>query len=124
MSDDFHHIRAGELNLAFEDHGARNGVPVFLMHGWPYDPRCYDAVVPLLAGSGCRVIVPYLRGFGATRLEMLLRLRLPMAVPVALGALGRAFGYALVGVGAADILAGSDGWIVLLVAGTAASAMR
>jgi pimeloyl-ACP methyl ester carboxylesterase len=36
------------------------------MHGWPYDPRCYDAVVPLLAAAGCRVIVPYLRGFGPT----------------------------------------------------------
>ena len=37
------------------------------MHGWPYDPRCYDEVVPPLAGAGCRIIVPYLRGFGATR---------------------------------------------------------
>jgi pimeloyl-ACP methyl ester carboxylesterase len=40
---------------------------VLLMHGWPYDPRCYDAVVPLLVAAGCRVIVPYLRGFGPTR---------------------------------------------------------
>ncbi len=37
------------------------------MHGWPYDPRCYDEVVPPLVAAGCRVIVPYLRGFGATR---------------------------------------------------------
>ena len=44
-----------------------DGAPVFLMHGWPYDPRCYDEVVPPLVASGCRVIVPYLRGFGATR---------------------------------------------------------
>jgi pimeloyl-ACP methyl ester carboxylesterase len=35
------------------------------MHGFPYDVRTYDAVVPRLAG--CRVIVPYLRGFGPTR---------------------------------------------------------
>ena len=41
--------------------------PIFLMHGWPYDPRCYDEVVPFLVAAGCRVIVPYLRGFGATR---------------------------------------------------------
>jgi pimeloyl-ACP methyl ester carboxylesterase len=40
---------------------------VLLMHGWPYDPRCYDEVVPPLVAAGCRVIVPYLRGFGATR---------------------------------------------------------
>src|SRR5450756_1043274 len=29
-----------------------NGVPVFLMHGWPYDPRAYDEVVQLLASAG------------------------------------------------------------------------
>ena len=37
-----------------------------LMHGWPYDPRVYDAVVPPLVAKGCRCIVPYLRGFGPT----------------------------------------------------------
>jgi pimeloyl-ACP methyl ester carboxylesterase len=40
---------------------------VLLLHGWPYDPRTYDDVAPRLAAAGCRVIVPYLRGFGATR---------------------------------------------------------
>jgi pimeloyl-ACP methyl ester carboxylesterase len=40
---------------------------VFLLHGWPYDPRCYDEVVPPLVVAGCRVVVPYLRGFGPTR---------------------------------------------------------
>ena len=37
------------------------------MHGWPYDPRTYDEVVPTLAAAGCRTFVPYLRGFGPTR---------------------------------------------------------
>jgi pimeloyl-ACP methyl ester carboxylesterase len=37
------------------------------MHGWPYDPRCYDEVIAPLVSAGCRVIAPYLRGFGATR---------------------------------------------------------
>jgi len=37
------------------------------MHGFPYDPRTYDEVVPPLVAAGCRVIVPYLRGCGATR---------------------------------------------------------
>ena len=46
---------------------APDGTPVVLLHGWPYDPRCYDEVVPPLVAAGCRVIVPYLRGFGATR---------------------------------------------------------
>jgi pimeloyl-ACP methyl ester carboxylesterase len=61
------HIRTSTLDIAYEETGTPGGVPVFLMHGWPYDPRCYDEVVPVLAGAGCRIIVPYLRGFGATR---------------------------------------------------------
>ncbi len=61
------HIRTSTLDIAYEESGTPGGIPVFLMHGWPYDPRCYDDVVPVLAGAGCRIIVPYLRGFGATR---------------------------------------------------------
>src|ERR1700722_16866482 len=61
------HIRTTTLDVAYEESGSADGVPIFLMHGWPYAPRCYDAVMPLLAGAGCRVIMPYLRGFGATR---------------------------------------------------------
>jgi pimeloyl-ACP methyl ester carboxylesterase len=61
------HIRTPVLDIAYEEHGATDGTPVLLMHGWPYDPRCYDAVVPLLIAKGHRVIAPYLRGFGATR---------------------------------------------------------
>jgi pimeloyl-ACP methyl ester carboxylesterase len=54
------------LDLVYEESGATDGMPVFLMHGWPYDPRSYDAVTwPLRTGA--RVIVPYLRGFGPTR---------------------------------------------------------
>ena len=38
-----------------------------LLHGFPYDIHSYVDVAPLLAASGCRVIVPYLRGYGPTR---------------------------------------------------------
>jgi pimeloyl-ACP methyl ester carboxylesterase len=61
------HIRTSSLDIAYEESGAAEGVPVFLMHGWPYDPRCYDEVIPPLVAAGCRLIVPYLRGFGPTR---------------------------------------------------------
>lgn len=60
-------IRTSVLGVAYEESGASDGAPVFLMHGWPYDPRCYDAVVAPLCAAGARVIVPYLRGFGSTR---------------------------------------------------------
>jgi pimeloyl-ACP methyl ester carboxylesterase len=61
------HVRTPTLDVAYEESGAADGDAVFLMHGWPYDPRCYDEVLPPLVEAGCRVIVPYLRGFGATR---------------------------------------------------------
>jgi len=61
------HIRTATLDVAYEESGNSGGTPVVLLHGWPYDPRCYDEVVPRLVAAGCRVIVPYLRGFGATR---------------------------------------------------------
>ena len=61
------HIRAGVLDVACFEAGPAEGPPVFLMHGFPYDIHAYAEVAPLLAAAGCRVIVPYLRGFGPTR---------------------------------------------------------
>jgi pimeloyl-ACP methyl ester carboxylesterase len=55
------------LRVAYEEHGPQDGAPVVLLHGFPYDVRVYDEVVPLLMGAGCRVLVPYLRGYGPTR---------------------------------------------------------
>jgi len=59
--------RTRTLDIAFEDSGPGDGIPVVLLHGFPYDPRAYDAGVASLVGAGCRAIVPYLRGFGPTR---------------------------------------------------------
>jgi pimeloyl-ACP methyl ester carboxylesterase len=67
MTTPVKHVDAASLDVAYEESGVPGGVPVFLLHGWPYDPHCYDEVVPPLAAAGCRVIVPYLRGFGPTR---------------------------------------------------------
>jgi pimeloyl-ACP methyl ester carboxylesterase len=60
------HIEAGVLNVAYHAAGPAHGTPVFLMHGFPYDIHAYAEVAPRLAALGCRVIVPYLRGFGGT----------------------------------------------------------
>jgi pimeloyl-ACP methyl ester carboxylesterase len=61
------HIRAGVLDVAFEASGPPDGTPVVLLHGFPYDVRAFDGVASPLAAAGCRVLVPYLRGFGPTR---------------------------------------------------------
>lgn len=59
-------IRAGVLEITYAEFGPADGTPVFLMHGFPYDIHAYAEVAPLLAQAGCRVIVPYLRGYGPT----------------------------------------------------------
>ena len=61
------HVKAGVLDVALYEAGPADGPPVFLMHGFPYDIHAYAEVAPLLAARGCRVIVPYLRGYGGTR---------------------------------------------------------
>ena len=61
------HRKAGALDVAYEDMGPSGGPPVFLLHGFPYDVHAYDEVAPPLVAAGCRVITPYLRGYGPTR---------------------------------------------------------
>ena len=61
------HARTSVLDIAYEESGPADGTPVFLLHGFPYDPRSYDQVVPLLTAQGCRTVAPYLRGYGPTR---------------------------------------------------------
>jgi pimeloyl-ACP methyl ester carboxylesterase len=60
-------IDAGLLNVGYAEVGPPQGRAVVLLHGWPYDIHSYVEVAPLLASKGCRVIVPYLRGYGTTR---------------------------------------------------------
>lgn len=62
-----HDIAAGVLNVAYHRHGPADGPPVLLLHGFPYDVHAYGEVAGILAEHGCRVIVPYLRGYGPTR---------------------------------------------------------
>ena len=60
-------VRAGVLEVAYAESGPADGPAVVLLHGFPYDVHSYEEVAPLLAAAGCRVIVPFLRGFGGTR---------------------------------------------------------
>jgi len=60
-------VDAGVLNVAYEEQGAEDGSPIVLLHGFPYDIHAYDEVTPLLVSAGCRVFVPFLRGYGPTR---------------------------------------------------------
>ena len=61
------HVDAGVLNVAYYEAGPADGPAVVLLHGFPYDIHSYVDVAPQLAAQGCRVVVPYLRGYGPTR---------------------------------------------------------
>lgn len=61
------YINAGDLCIAYEESGNVDGTTVILMHGFPYDIRTYDEVTKHLLTENCRIIVPYLRGYGPTK---------------------------------------------------------
>lgn len=60
-------VRTPVLEIAYLESGPPDGEPVILLHGWPSDPHDWDGVAPTLAADGCRVLVPWLRGYGPTR---------------------------------------------------------
>jgi pimeloyl-ACP methyl ester carboxylesterase len=60
-------IEAGALSVAYLETGPADGPVAILLHGFPYDVHAYDAVSERLSAQGWRCIVPYLRGYGATR---------------------------------------------------------
>jgi pimeloyl-ACP methyl ester carboxylesterase len=60
-------VKTPVLDVACEQSGPAESLPVLLLHGFPYDPRCFDDVVAIVNAAGFRTIVPYLRGYGDTR---------------------------------------------------------
>ena len=60
-------VRTPVLEIAYLESGPASGVPVILLHGWPSDVHDFDAAAAALAADGCRVLVPWLRGYGPTR---------------------------------------------------------
>src|SRR6202165_5478785 len=61
------HVRTSVLDVAYEQSGPAGSLPVVLLHGYPYDARAFDEVVPIVNSAGFRTIVPYLRGYGPTK---------------------------------------------------------
>jgi pimeloyl-ACP methyl ester carboxylesterase len=60
-------IRTPFLEIAYEDEGPKDGLPVILLHGWPDAPRGWESVAGSLRAAGWRTIIPYLRGSAPTR---------------------------------------------------------
>ena len=53
---------SGPIELYYEDHGS--GPPVVMIHGYPLSGRAWDRQIPVLLGTGYRVITYDRRGFG------------------------------------------------------------
>lgn len=59
-------VTADGAALAVEEHGASDGHAVVLLHGFPELGYSWRHQIPALVGAGYRVLVPDLRGFGAS----------------------------------------------------------
>lgn len=60
-------IKTSILNITYLEKGYKKGIPVFLMHGFPYDIQAYKKVSKILEKYNLRIFIPYLRGFGETK---------------------------------------------------------
>ncbi len=55
--------------IEYEEHGSAGNTPLILLHGFPDSFRTWDRVIDNLKGEPLRILVPHLRGFGATRID-------------------------------------------------------
>jgi pimeloyl-ACP methyl ester carboxylesterase len=60
-------VRTPSLDIGYLEDGPADGPPVVLLHGFPDDAHAWEAVTPGLVADGCRVLAPWLRGYGPTR---------------------------------------------------------
>ena len=60
-------VNTSFLATAYEEYGSEGAFPIILIHGFPYDVCSFDGVVGPLVVAGCRVLLPYVRGYCQTR---------------------------------------------------------
>jgi pimeloyl-ACP methyl ester carboxylesterase len=59
-------VETSLLEIGYKEYGDPHNTPVILLHGFPYDINAYNSAATILSGAGCRVLTPYLRGYGPT----------------------------------------------------------
>ncbi|CAM5289361.1 MULTISPECIES: alpha/beta fold hydrolase [Streptomyces] len=62
-----HTAAVNGITLTYEDTGEADGATVLLVHGHPFDHTMWAPQTTALAAAGHRVIVPDLRGYGASQ---------------------------------------------------------
>ncbi len=60
------YVETKQLNIAYQEIGPSDGIPIFLLHGFPYDVHSYNDVSKQLSSKSFRCIIPFLRGYGLT----------------------------------------------------------
>jgi pimeloyl-ACP methyl ester carboxylesterase len=55
--------------IEYEAHGSPEHLALILLHGFPDSFRTWDGVIDNLKGARLRILVPHLRGFGATHVH-------------------------------------------------------
>ncbi len=60
-------VRTDVAEIGYLEYGDPAGVPVLLVHGFPDDAHSWDAVARHLQKDRLRLIAPFLRGFGPSR---------------------------------------------------------
>ena len=55
--------------IEYEAHGSPQHPALILLHGFPDSFRTWDGVIDNLKGESLRILVPHLRGFGATHVH-------------------------------------------------------
>jgi pimeloyl-ACP methyl ester carboxylesterase len=58
------------LDIEYEECGSRTDPTVILVHGFPDSLRSWDAVVQHLRYDPIHLLIPHVRGFGATRVKV------------------------------------------------------
>ena len=60
-------VRTAVAEIGYLESGQRDGFPVFLLHGFPDDAHTWDRVVAEVEGLPLRLVRPFQRGFGPSR---------------------------------------------------------
>ena len=62
-------LQTSGVEFSYREFGPANGLPVLLLHGFPYAANAWDEVVKLLqpAKRKLRLLVPSMRGYGLTK---------------------------------------------------------
>jgi pimeloyl-ACP methyl ester carboxylesterase len=60
-------INTGVAEIAYLDEGPQTGTPIILLHGFPDDPKTWDSVIEEIPHENFRLLRPWQRGTGRSR---------------------------------------------------------